>query len=266
MKKPTKPTKTVKTLGKRPVPTPAKAPPAKPVKPPRSGVRKTAPITPPRESKGAVKVSMAQTNKGAKSKTYAERVKAAEQGDNVQVVKNKTQAARDPWALPDMDAMLPDLSLSLNDIEFPDPEADAASELRKFGPELEESPLDEDDETMSNEDQEALRLAQLHQGFRERMKNEAKRRAIATDAEYWLCVVFQDRDQKDQFLRATGWETLGDKYLDGERLADRMGVAIDKSEIVYNIGGADPKLSALVGIDPAYGGEPESKLKRKGSR
>lgn len=48
------------------------------------------------------------------------------------------------------------------------------------------------------------------------------------DSEYWLCLVFQTREQKEAFLKLTGWgEKLdGDKYLSGTRLAKLLGVAL----------------------------------------
>lgn len=162
---------------------------------------------------------------------------------------------RDPYALPDMPE-LPSLdSLTLPTMQIIDPIEEAASEVLVFGPDLTESPIDDDldDAEMTHEQRENERMAQLHAGFRARAKQEEQRRALATDTEYWFCVVFQDRDQKEQFLSGIDASDLGDKYIDGTRLAARMGIHVDKSEIVYNIGGADPKLAVLVDLDPDYG-------------
>lgn len=51
------------------------------------------------------------------------------------------------------------------------------------------------------------------------------------DTEFWFCVVFQSREQKDAFLKQTGWgEKLdADKYLSGTRLAREMGLQLPPS-------------------------------------
>jgi hypothetical protein len=48
----------------------------------------------------------------------------------------------------------------------------------------------------------------------------------AVDTEFWFCVCFQSREQKDAFIRALGWGDLGDKHMDGIELARRLGVEI----------------------------------------
>lgn len=63
-----------------------------------------------------------------------------------------------------------------------------------------------------------------------------------TDPEYWFAVCFQSREQKEEFLRLAGWEEMGDKYLDGLRLAARLNVPIEPVNLTPLGGKAAPKL------------------------
>jgi hypothetical protein len=47
------------------------------------------------------------------------------------------------------------------------------------------------------------------------------------DSEFWACLCFQTRAQKDEFLRRMNWADLGDKYLDGVAVADRQGMKLE---------------------------------------
>lgn len=48
------------------------------------------------------------------------------------------------------------------------------------------------------------------------------------DTEYWCCLCFDSREQKDAFLKAVGWVEIGggDKHLDGVEIAKSMGVQL----------------------------------------
>lgn len=67
---------------------------------------------------------------------------------------------------------------------------------------------------------ETLRLLLEHK------KRQRDLYRIANDDEFWLAVCFQSRDQKEEFLAALKLTDLGDKYLDGLQVAQRLGVAI----------------------------------------
>jgi hypothetical protein len=88
-------------------------------------------------------------------------------------------------------------------------------------------------------------LNELQRGFRERAKNEEKRFALVTDSEYWACLCFQTRAQKDAFLQALGILDIGDKYIDGKEVAKRLGIALPEEEPPYN---PNPR------IDPTWAG------------
>lgn len=49
---------------------------------------------------------------------------------------------------------------------------------------------------------------------------------VTVDPEYWVCVCFQSREQKEGFLTKAGWLDLGEKYLDGLEVAKRLGVEV----------------------------------------
>jgi hypothetical protein len=63
-----------------------------------------------------------------------------------------------------------------------------------------------------------------------------------TDPEFWLCVCFQSREQKEEFLRLAGWTEFGDKYIDGLRVAAHLGVAIEPVNVAPLGAKATPKL------------------------
>lgn len=69
----------------------------------------------------------------------------------------------------------------------------------------------------------------LLKGFKERREAEAQRRKLATDTEYWVCVVFRDRPDKEAFITEFGLDdcpmipgTRGDKYINGYQLVEKL--------------------------------------------
>ena len=73
----------------------------------------------------------------------------------------------------------------------------------------------------------------MQQGFRKRAADEGKRFALATDSEYWACICFQTREQKESFLVALDILKFGDRYLDGQAVAKQLGVALPKADVPY---------------------------------
>ena len=69
--------------------------------------------------------------------------------------------------------------------------------------------------------------------FKGKEKTEDARRKNAMESEFYLCVVFQNREQKDAFLKGAGLEGYGDKYLDGVKVAAKMGVAIPETLVRF---------------------------------
>jgi len=82
-------------------------------------------------------------------------------------------------------------------------------------------------------DAEADSLADLdavQKGFRDRMKEENDRFQLATDSEYWACICFQTREQKEAFLTALDIIKFGDKYLDGQKVAEALKIQLPESK------------------------------------
>jgi len=93
----------------------------------------------------------------------------------------------------------------------------------------------------------AADLDAVQAGFRARAKDESSRKALATDTEYWCALCFQTREQKEAFLRALNLLTLGDKYLDGQRVARVLGVELPSADVPYNTSSKiDPVWSGFV--------------------
>ena len=89
-------------------------------------------------------------------------------------------------------------------------------------------------QTGNAEADSAADLDAAQEGFRKRAKDEGKRFALATDTEYWSCICFQTREQKESFLAAIGVLRHGDKYLDGALVAKALGIALPDADVPYN--------------------------------
>lgn len=108
----------------------------------------------------------------------------------------------------------------------------AAAKLRNPAPEYFEAPA----ETGDPEKDAAATLNAVERGFRARARDEEKRFREATDSEYWFAVCFQTREQKEAFLAAIKLLAYGDKYIDGQVLAEALGVALPATDVAYNDG------------------------------
>ena len=79
--------------------------------------------------------------------------------------------------------------------------------------------------------------------IREARKKQADAIELANDTEFWFCVFFQTREQKEAYCKAMGYEH--DKYIDGEAEAHRQGIALPERPAPYKIGLVDKKLANL---------------------
>ncbi len=57
-----------------------------------------------------------------------------------------------------------------------------------------------------------------------------KKFAQDTDMEFFVCIAFQNRAQKEEFLKAKGWDELGDKYYSGLQIAEKEQITLTKDE------------------------------------
>jgi hypothetical protein len=88
-------------------------------------------------------------------------------------------------------------------------------------------------------------LDQLQSDFQKRAKEEERRYADATDSEYWVAFCFQTREQKEEFLQKLGLLDLGDKYLDGRAVAEKLGVTLVSREPKWSNGKKNSRLTEL---------------------
>jgi len=86
---------------------------------------------------------------------------------------------------------------------------------------LADVPVTGDDETDARAELDATAIA-----FRERRAREEKRFDRATDTEFWFAAVFHTREQKEAFLTALALLADGDKYVDGLKLAAKLGITL----------------------------------------
>jgi hypothetical protein len=89
---------------------------------------------------------------------------------------------------------------------------------------------DEPEEKLEDVDIEevaAEEVSEILSGFKARANREEDRFQDATDSEHWVALCFQTRAQKEEFLRKVNLLDLGDKYLNGMAVADRLGIKLD---------------------------------------
>jgi len=80
-------------------------------------------------------------------------------------------------------------------------------------------PLAEVEYTGDLQQDTAAELTAMQKAYRGRARAEVDRFREATDPEFWVALVFESREQKEDFLREFGLSRLGDKYLDGRKVA-----------------------------------------------
>ncbi len=97
---------------------------------------------------------------------------------------------------------------------------------RALGASEKVSPLDKLPETDSLEEEDAQEVSATLAAFQKNREAERQLVQDTTDSEYWFCVCFQTRTQKEAFLKAVKWFAHGDKYLDGKWVAKQMGVTL----------------------------------------
>lgn len=76
-------------------------------------------------------------------------------------------------------------------------------------------------------------LKQVQDSFRDRMKAENDRFRDMCDTEYWVCVCFTSRAQREEFLKSVGFDP-DEKYLDGKELAKAIKRPIHSSDLKFS--------------------------------
>jgi hypothetical protein len=72
-------------------------------------------------------------------------------------------------------------------------------------------------------------LTEIQKAFRKDAKRFRDDFESMTDPEFWCAFVFQNREQKEAFLKALGLLTHGDKYLDGQFVARKLGITLPEA-------------------------------------
>lgn len=145
----------------------------------------------------------------------------------------------DPNELPQLD--LPDMADDLGGGDVAGllmPDADELESADPFAepPDDIENPLARVEYQENTEADSKAELDALQQAFAEREKHGKEANAVtewmnsALDSEYWFCVCFINRAQKDEFLKRSGLIQLGDKYLDGRKVAKLLGVPVQPAQ------------------------------------
>ena len=135
-----------------------------------------------------------------------------------------------------IDLKLKKVSLALPKSSFDLPKSSGLSLPGKTGGlgAQKEHPFDKIEYTGNDEVDAAQEFNEAQKIFHQRNKDEQERFRLATDSEYWACLVFQTREQKEAFLNYMKWIRHGDKYIDGVKVAREMNVPIPSAQVPYN--------------------------------
>lgn len=94
-------------------------------------------------------------------------------------------------------------------------------ELPQNSPEFISNGVDEIQKACDDEESEIVDT------WKKKREYEKKLFVQNTDSEFWICIGFQTRDQKNEFLSRTGIDSIGDKYLDGMEVAKILNIKLD---------------------------------------
>lgn len=69
-------------------------------------------------------------------------------------------------------------------------------------------------------------ISEAFSAFKNNSKKEKSRFESNTDSEYWVCLCFQSREQVEEFLEKSGFGDRDEKYIDGEFVAQKLGIKL----------------------------------------
>ncbi|PIT14944.1 hypothetical protein [Snodgrassella alvi] len=88
----------------------------------------------------------------------------------------------------------------------------------------------------SSADTEALmQLGELKQGFERAKQMPRQLRQRVMDSEYWCTVCFQTHEQLMAFLNAVAILPYENKYVDGQLLAQKLGIELPPAEVRFRL-------------------------------
>jgi len=95
-------------------------------------------------------------------------------------------------------------------------------------------PLEDLPDTGSVQENAKAELEAIQTGFMRRLKKERERTIDKFDTEYWCCLIFETREQKEAFLAALKITVAeGDKYVDGYVIARRLNIELPAAKIEW---------------------------------
>ena len=97
----------------------------------------------------------------------------------------------------------------------------------------------------------ALELEVAESFIREQRQDEREQWRLLTDPDFWCCIVFQSRAQRDEFLQGAGLPDLGPKYLNGLTVAQRLGVKVTPIVLPRKVARPMPKTLRAAKAIPA---------------
>ncbi len=116
-----------------------------------------------------------------------------------------------------------------------------ASLLGDHPAEVADNPLDMLDYPADLEGKARAELDAVQSFIRDERKVKRDAYRVLVDHEYWLCICFQSRAQKEEFLAKAGWADLGEKYVDGLALAELLGVDVRPVPLTTKAAPKSPK-------------------------
>lgn len=111
------------------------------------------------------------------------------------------------------------------------------------------SSLEDDCKTEADVIREALLAEdeiQKKRELRELDKRIVEERQQQEDTEYFACIVFESRSQKDAFLAAMGWTAFGNKYINGLHLARKQNITLPTVKLKDEKGGKTKMYSDII--------------------
>lgn len=133
--------------------------------------------------------------------------------------------------------------MSTSDIKFvPFKAADGQPIFKPYSVEDQHTALDDIEYTGNAEVDSKAELNEFQKQAKEELRREKKRQDEMFDSEFWLAIYFQNRSQKESFLAGLALliESAGDKYIDGQLLAAKLGIELPKASEIK----AQNKISA----------------------
>lgn len=95
------------------------------------------------------------------------------------------------------------------------------------------------------EDSAKEEMSAVLQGFADRHAAEIGRQGVAEDGEFFTCLVFQSKDQRDAFIEALSLRPEDPQYIDGQAVAKALKIDLPAQVGKPSLPRIDKDLAAL---------------------